>query len=66
MAERKKPRPKAVETMARLLAWSELTDHGRATCDWQRDFDPRERAQYRKRARYITSLITPAPARRRK
>lgn len=41
------------EYLAKVLAWAELNDHGRKTCDWKRDFAPSERKRYRLRARYI-------------
>jgi hypothetical protein len=41
---------KQVESGAKALAWSKLTDYGRQTCDWIRDFSDAERAQYRAKA----------------
>lgn len=50
---KKQPRRSRSDLLAQAIAWSELTDHGRNVCDWQKSFSANERNQYRKAARYI-------------
>lgn len=43
------------------LAWAELTEHGRQTCDWLRDFSEAERRDYRAKAIIAMEAIMPEP-----
>lgn len=51
---------KLIEVAAKALAWSELSDHGRATCDWIKDFGARERQEYRVKAAIVLRAVRAA------
>lgn len=51
-------RPTKIERAAKALAWADLTEIGRASCDWKKDFSPRERQEYRVKARIVMEAIT--------
>lgn len=42
-----------VEAGAKALAWSTLSEQGRQTCDWERDFSQEERTQFRSQATIV-------------
>jgi hypothetical protein len=50
-----------IEAGAKALAWSELTDLGRRTCDWMNDFSEAERQKYRARAAIVLQAVEDIP-----
>jgi hypothetical protein len=46
-----------IEVAAKALAWSQLTDLGRRTCDWLESFSEVERSEYRNQARIVLQAV---------
>ena len=49
-----------IDTAAKALAWSELTDTGRLACRWEFDFSEEERRAYRARAIIVVEAFNAA------
>lgn len=46
-----------VEVAAKALAWHELSDYGRRTCDWHGDFTDDDRAGFRAQAAAVLEAL---------
>lgn len=47
----------AIEVASKALVFSELSDKGRETCDWERDFSEYERCSYRGKAAIVVMAL---------